>query len=115
MRVRLEPLLVKHGVDVVFSGHDHVYERLSRRRASPTSCRARVVKLRRGNMRPDDETAAYFDQDRSFMLIEIAGSELHFRSVSRTGSVVDSGVITSRRLRPPPARRAPRRPFGGVR
>ena len=26
-RVILEPIFVKHGVNVVFSGHDHVYER----------------------------------------------------------------------------------------
>ncbi len=26
-REDLEPLFVKHGVDLVFSGHDHVYER----------------------------------------------------------------------------------------
>lgn len=29
LRVLLEPILVRHGVDVVFSGHDHVYERLT--------------------------------------------------------------------------------------
>ena len=28
IRVLLEPLLVNHGINVVFSGHDHVYERL---------------------------------------------------------------------------------------
>ena len=28
MRVTLEPLFVKYGVNVVYSGHDHVYERL---------------------------------------------------------------------------------------
>ena len=29
LRVALEPLLVKYGVNVVFSGHDHIYERLT--------------------------------------------------------------------------------------
>ena len=43
LRVLLEPLFVKHGVNVVFSGHDHVYERSSRRRASTTSCRAQAA------------------------------------------------------------------------
>ena len=28
IRAALEPLFVKHGVDVVFTGHDHFYERL---------------------------------------------------------------------------------------
>jgi hypothetical protein len=44
-------------------------------------------------MDPTDETAAYFDRDQSFMLVEVAGSEMHFRSVSRSGKTVDSGVI----------------------
>src|ERR1700736_7059268 len=29
LRVRLEPLFVKYGVNVVYSGHDHIYERLT--------------------------------------------------------------------------------------
>src|ERR1044071_2381657 len=27
-RLILEPIFVRHGVDVVFTGHDHVYERI---------------------------------------------------------------------------------------
>jgi predicted phosphodiesterase len=114
IRVRLEPLLVKHHVDVVFSGHDHVYERLKPQKGIAYFVSGAGGQLRRGNIRPDDETAAFFDQDRSFMLIEIAGSELHFQSVSRTGSVVDSGVITRQ---PSPLAASPEAPgaFGGVR
>jgi hypothetical protein len=45
-------------------------------------------------MRPDDETtAAYFDQDQSFMLVEVAGDDMFFQVISRTGKTVDSGVI----------------------
>jgi hypothetical protein len=44
-------------------------------------------------VRPSATTAAYFDQDQSFMLMEIAGDDLFFEAVSRTGSIVDSGVI----------------------
>jgi hypothetical protein len=44
-------------------------------------------------MRPNEETAAYFDQDQSFMLAEVSGSDLYFEAVSRTGKTVDSGVI----------------------
>ena len=94
VRVRLEPFLVKHRVDVVFSGHDHVYERIKPQKNIAYFVSGAGGQLRRGNMRPSDQTAAYFDQDRSFMLIEIAGSELHFQSVSRVGKIVDSGVIT---------------------
>jgi len=45
-------------------------------------------------MRPNpDETAAYFDQDQSFMLVEISGDEMFFETISRTGKTVDSGTV----------------------
>ncbi len=93
MRVLLEPLFVKHGVNVVFAGHDHVYERIKPQKGIYYFVSGAAGKLREGNMSPSNETAAYFDQDQSFMLVEVAGSEMHFRSVSRTGKTVDSGVI----------------------
>jgi 3',5'-cyclic AMP phosphodiesterase CpdA len=93
MRVLLEPIFVKYGVNVVFSGHDHVYERIKPQKGIFYFVSGAAGQLRRGNMSPTDETAAYFDQDQSFMLVEIAGAEMHFRSISRTGKTVDSGVI----------------------
>ena len=93
LRVVLEPIFVKHGVDVVFSGHDHVYERVKLQKGIPYFVSGAAGQLRRGNMRPTDETAAYFDQDQSFMLAEVAGDELHFQAISRMGKIVDSGVI----------------------
>jgi hypothetical protein len=38
-------------------------------------------------------TAAAFDQDQSFMLVEVEGADLSFQAVSRTGKTVDSGVL----------------------
>jgi len=93
LRVVLEPILVKHGVDVVFSGHDHVYERLKPQKGTTYFVSGAAGQLRRGNMRPTDQTAAYFDQDQSFMLVEVAGNDLYFEVLSRTGKTVDSGVI----------------------
>ena len=49
--------------------------------------------LRPGNLRKTALTAAVYDQDRTFMLVEVAGDELHFQTISRTGQTVDSGVI----------------------
>jgi hypothetical protein len=93
IRVLLEPILLKHGVNVVFQGHDHVYERLRPQKGIYYFVSGAGGQLRRGNMRPTPETAASFDQDQSFMLVEIAGATLHFESISRTGKIVDSGVI----------------------
>ena len=57
------------------------------------------AKLRRGDLRKTPLLAAGFDTDRSFMLVEIAGDEMYFQTVSRTGVTVDKGVI--RRLELP--------------
>ena len=46
-------------------------------------------------------TAAGFDTDTHFMLMEISGDELYFQAISRTGQTVDSGSI-KRLERPPP-------------
>ena len=93
LRVVLEPLLVRHGVNVVFSGHDHVYERLKPQRGIHYFVAGAAGQLRKGNLRPSVMTAAAFDQDQSFMLVEIAGAEMSFQAISRTGQTVDSGVI----------------------
>ena len=93
LRVLLEPIFVKHGVNVVFSGHDHVYERLKPQKGIYYFVSGAAGQLRRGNMSPTDQTAAYFDQDQSFMLVEVAGAEMYFQVISRTGKTVDSGTI----------------------
>jgi len=93
LRVALEPLLVKYGVNVVLSGHDHVYERIKPQKGIAYFVVGSGGELRRGDVHQTSETAAYFDQDQTFMLAEIAGDDFFFEAVSRTGSVVDHGVI----------------------
>jgi len=95
LRVRLEPLFVKYGVNVVLSGHDHIYERLTPQKGIVYFVSGAAGQLRKGNVKRSAMTAAAFDQDQSFMLIEIAGPDLFFEAVSRAGATVDSGVIRS--------------------
>jgi 3',5'-cyclic AMP phosphodiesterase CpdA len=99
LRVALEPLLVKYGVNLVFQGHDHIYERLTPQKGVAYFVSGSAGELRRGDVKPSGTTAAYFDQDQSFMLVEIAGDELFYEAVSRTGQAVDSGVIRRRATR----------------
>jgi predicted phosphodiesterase len=93
LRVVLEPLFVKYGVQVVFAGHDHVYERVKPQKGISYFTEGASGSLRAGNLKKTVLTAVGYDQDRSFMLVEIAGDELHFQTISRTGRTVDSGVI----------------------
>jgi hypothetical protein len=93
LRVRIEPLFVKYGVNVVYSGHDHIYERLKPQKGIYYFVSGAAGELRKGDLKRSAMTAAGFDQDRSFMLNEIAGDSLFFQVVSRTGQTVDQGVI----------------------
>jgi predicted phosphodiesterase len=96
IRVLLEPLLVRHGVDVVFSGHDHIYERIKPQKGITYFLVGSSGQLRKGDLRSSPTTAVGFDRDQAFMLVEIAESEMFFETISRTGAVVDSGVIAGR-------------------
>ena len=93
LRTLVEPLFVKYGVDVVLAGHEHFYERLRPQQHIYYFTSGAAGKLRRGDIRRGSLTAAGFDQDLSFMLMEIAGDELHFQVVSRTGEIVDRGTL----------------------
>jgi len=93
VRVKLEPLFVTYGVNVVYSGHDHIYERLVPQKGITYFVAGASGELRRGDLKRSTTTAAGFDQDRSFMLNEVAGDDLFFQVVSRTGATVDAGVI----------------------
>jgi hypothetical protein len=97
LRRVLEPIFVEYGVDVVFSGHEHVYERLNPQKGISYFTSGAAAKLRRGDTRKTPLTAKTFDTDRSFMLVEVAGNELHYECISRRGSTVDRGVIIKRK------------------
>ena len=93
IRLLLEPLLLKYGVSVVFSGHDHAYERLRPRHGIHYFVSGAGGQLRKGDLEPSEDTAIGFDQDQSFMLVEISADELFFQVVTRTGLTVDRGTI----------------------
>jgi hypothetical protein len=99
LRVLLEPILVKHGVQAAWSGHDHAYERTRPQKGIHYFVSGSAGQLRRGDIRATTLTAASFDEDQSFMLVEVTDAELRFRTISRAGATVDAGVIR-RQTRP---------------
>jgi hypothetical protein len=99
LREQIEPLFVKHGVDVVFTGHEHFYERLKPQQGITYFVSGAAAKLRRGNIADNSQmTAKGYDQGYTFMIVEIAGDELHFQTIDATGKTVDSGVIKRREV-----------------
>ena len=93
----LEPPFLLHGVSVALSGHEHFYERTHPQKGIVYFISGGAGSLRRGDIRRTGLTAAGFDQDYSFMLFEIAGDDLYFQSITRTGATVDSGKIERRK------------------
>jgi hypothetical protein len=92
-------LFVQNGVDVVFSGHEHFYERMKPQKGIVYITQGGGAKLRRGNIRDNSAiTAKGFDTDRSFTLIEIVEDEMFFETISRMGQVVDSGAFARREM-----------------
>lgn len=93
LRARLEPLFRQFGVNVVFSGHEHVYERVIPKNGVHYFVEGSSGELRDHGLKNTPDVAKGFDTDRAFMLVEIAGDQMFFQTISRTGATVDSGVI----------------------
>jgi 3',5'-cyclic AMP phosphodiesterase CpdA len=96
IRQAIEPLLVSSGVDAVFAGHDHVYERKTPQQGITHFVVGNSAKLRKGDLRRDETTALGFDTGYSFLLVEVLGDELHFQAISDESRHVDGGVIRER-------------------
>jgi len=78
---------------VVFTGHEHVYERFLPQKGITYFVLGNSGQLRPHDLRPSKDTAKGFDTDQSFAIVEIADDEMYFQTISRTGETVDFGVI----------------------
>lgn len=94
LRDRLTPLFREYGVNVVFSGHEHVYERIKPEDSVYYFILGNSGKLIKHDFRSSEGMEKGFDRDQSFMLVEIADDALHFQTISRTGQTIDAGILT---------------------
>lgn len=98
LREVVEPIFLKNGVDVVFTGHEHFYERIKPQQGIYYFISGSGGKLRQGDVKKGSPlTDKAFDSDMSFMLLEIDDNQMHYQVVSRTGETVDSGIIANPR------------------
>jgi len=93
LRLVLEPLFVKYGVNVVFSGHDHVYERIKPQKGIYYFVAGSAGQLRKGDLQKSALTDVGFDQDQAFMLVEIDRDTMSIQALSRLGRTVDTATI----------------------
>jgi 3',5'-cyclic AMP phosphodiesterase CpdA len=96
LRRKLEPMLTRYGVNVVFSGHDHIYERVKPQQGIQYFVTGAGGKTRRGGVKLDSPIRhVSFDRDNHFMSIEVEHGRIAFQAISEAGLIVDQGVIAS--------------------
>jgi 3',5'-cyclic AMP phosphodiesterase CpdA len=100
LRAQLMPLFKRYGVNAVFSGHEHVYERIKPVNDIYFFVLGSSGKLMSHDFRSTADLDDSFDSDQTFMLVEIANDQLHFQVISRQGRTIDSGTYS--RQAPPP-------------
>lgn len=93
LRDKLEPIFMDNGVSVVFTGHDHFYERIKPQHGIIYFVCGSGGELAPGDIRPTGLTDKGYDQTCTFLAVEILGDKMYFNAVRTGGGVVDSGII----------------------
>ena len=92
-RALLEPIFLKHGVNVAFMGHEHFYERIHPQKGVAYFIIGSSAKLRKGDLRKSALTVYGNDTNYAFLLAEIDGDELYFQAINDKGVTLDAGSI----------------------
>jgi 3',5'-cyclic AMP phosphodiesterase CpdA len=98
LKAALEPLFIQYNVSLVLNGHDHTYERIKAQNGIQYFVEGSSGQLRVGDLRKGSPlTAAGNDSEQTFMLVEIDGDNLTFNAITKSGVIIDSGVMTHRK------------------
>ena len=93
----LVPIFQKYGVDMVFSGHDHHYERSFPIGSNSDNSAITYIVCGNGGtpMRYNSprEWTLYSERVHGFTLINIDGSKMHFQSISIDDKVIDEFTL----------------------
>jgi 3',5'-cyclic AMP phosphodiesterase CpdA len=94
LRAQLEPLYVKYGVSVVFSGHSHCYERVKPQQGVHYFTEGASGEIKRKTLdRGAPDFAAGEDEKNSFLIVQASESELKVEAIGADGSLIDSYTI----------------------
>ncbi len=94
LRKLLEPVLIENKVDVVLSGHNHVYERLHPINGIVYITAGSGGKLSRNDLPTDNPLrAAGNDTDNVALLLEFTDEVCRFSATASDGRLVDEGTL----------------------
>lgn len=85
------------GVDIVFNGHDHTYERIK----TTNNCGRGVlyivngaVRVRRGDIRePSECTQTFWDKTPAFLSLEASSTTFRGRLIDENGDIIDHWIL----------------------
>jgi hypothetical protein len=89
----MEPVFLKYGVNVAFTGHEHFYERIKPQKGVAYFIVGSSAKLRKGDLQKSPLTVYGNDSSYAFMLVEIVGDEMFFQAIDDKGTTLDTGSI----------------------
>ncbi|MBS1787509.1 MAG: metallophosphoesterase [Acidobacteria bacterium] len=94
LRAQLEPLYVKYGVNAVFAGHAHSYERVKPQKGVQyfTEGASGEIKKRSLN-RQSSLMAAGEDMVNSFLIVQATENEMKVEAIAADGRLIDSYTI----------------------
>ena len=92
-RELLEPIFLKHGVNVAIMGHEHFYERIKPQKGVAYFIVGSSAKLREGDLRKSPLTLYGNDAEYAFMIVEIDGDEMYFQVLNEKGKTIDTGSV----------------------
>jgi predicted phosphodiesterase len=92
-RFALESAFVTGGIDVVFSGHEHLYARSELQRGILYFVSGAAGSLRQGDAGRTATIARAYDDDFHFMLAEITDEGFFFQAINRAGVTIDAGAL----------------------
>lgn len=109
-RFILESAFVSGGVSVVFSGHEHFYQRSNLQKGILYFVSGGAGSLRTGDATTTPAIATSYDRDYHFMLAEVTDDGFYFQAINRQGETIDAGALK----RPTFARTPAGRPTAGT-
>ena len=94
LREQLEPLFLKYGVDAVFAGHEHFYERIKPQKGIYYFISGGAAKLREGDVEQDLNTPPRASTRATTSCSSSWGrTALNFQVITDQGRTVDSGAL----------------------
>ena len=93
IREVVQPLFARYGVDIVFAGHDHHYERTTPQDGVVWVVSGAGAKLTRVD---GADFTAHAESTLQFMLVDIDGDVMDVRAITTDGTVIDQVTLRAR-------------------